>query len=153
MHNMYKKLPNTSKYMLFIFIFLSTKSNVSLFVASKLQQLNSELDARDGNYMVSNRKNWVHMNKLYLMRLYLFNNELSVWDDSYTVSNRKTEYIWTWTLPNVFLSKGKSQSRCWRLITPGRCAVEDSCLCETIKIYWLHCWCFIRLHVFKSNTN
>jgi hypothetical protein len=33
------------------------------------------------------------MNKLYLMRLYLFNNELSVWDDSYTVSNRKTEYI------------------------------------------------------------
>jgi hypothetical protein len=57
MHNMYKKLPNTSKYMLFIFIFLSTKSNVSLFVASKLQQLNSELDARDGNYMVSNRKN------------------------------------------------------------------------------------------------
>jgi hypothetical protein len=44
---------------------------MSLFVASKLQQLNDELDARDGNYMVS---------------------------------NRKTEYIWTWTLPNVFLS-------------------------------------------------
>jgi hypothetical protein len=45
------------------------------------------------------------MNKLYLMRLYLFNDELVAWDDSYIVSNRKTEYIWTWTLPNVFLSK------------------------------------------------
>jgi hypothetical protein len=56
MHNLYKKLPNTSKYMLFIFIFLSTKSNAYLFVASKLQQLNNELDARDGNYTASNRK-------------------------------------------------------------------------------------------------
>jgi hypothetical protein len=33
------------------------------------------------------------MNKLYLMRLYLFNDELVAWDDNYIVSNRKTEYI------------------------------------------------------------